>query len=174
MIALFNYMKEHASQIVDLLLEHIEMTAIAVGFAIVIGVPLGILISYVRKLDKPIIGAANVVQAIPSMALLGLAIPLLGIGTLPAVVMVIIYSLLPIIKNTYTGIAGIDPELVEAAKGIGLTKWQVLYKVKLPMALPVIMAGIRISAVTAVGLMTMAAFIGAGGLGYLVSPVAVR
>ena len=168
MIALFNYMKEHASQIVDLLLEHIEMTAIAVGFAIVIGVPLGILISYVRKLDKPIIGAANVVQAIPSMALLGLAIPLLGIGTLPAVVMVIIYSLLPIIKNTYTGIAGIDPELVEAAKGIGLTKWQVLYKVKLPMALPVIMAGIRISAVTAVGLMTMAAFIGAGGLGYLV------
>ena len=102
------------------------------------------------------------------MALLGLAIPLLGIGTLPAVVMVIIYSLLPIIKNTYTGIASIDPEMVEAAKGIGLTKWQVLQKVKLPMALPVIMAGVRISAVTAVGLMTMAAFIGAGGLGYLV------
>ena len=96
------------------------------------------------------------------------AIPLLGIGTLPAVVMVIIYSLLPIIKNTYIGISGIDPAMVEAARGIGLTRWQVLYKVKLPMALPVIMAGVRISAVTAVGLMTMAAFIGAGGLGYLV------
>ena len=96
------------------------MTAIAVGFAIVIGVPLGILISYVKKLDKPIIGVANVVQAIPSMALLGLAIPLLGIGVLPAVVMVIIYSLLPIIKNTYTGIASIDPEMVEAAKGLDL------------------------------------------------------
>ncbi len=168
MIALFQYMKENISQIGELLLEHIEMTAVAVGLAIVIGVPLGIFISYVKKMGKPIIGAANVVQAIPSMALLGLAIPLLGIGALPAVVMVIIYSLLPIIKNTYTGISGIDPELVEAAKGIGLTKWQVLYKVKLPLALPVIMAGVRISAVTAVGLMTMAAFIGAGGLGYLV------
>lgn len=168
MIALFKYMTQHLGQIADLLMEHIEMTAIAVGFAILIGVPLGILISYVKKLDKPIIGVANVVQAIPSMALLGLAIPLLGIGALPAVVMVIIYSLLPIIKNTYTGIASIDPDLVEAAKGIGLTKWQVLAKVKIPMALPVIMAGVRISAVTAVGLMTMAAFIGAGGLGYLV------
>ena len=168
MISLFEYMVEHGQQIIDLLLEHIEMTVIAVGFAILIGVPLGILISYVKKLGKPIIGAANVVQAIPSMALLGLAIPLLGIGTLPAVVMVIIYSLLPIIKNTYTGIANIDPLMVEAASGIGLTKWQVLSKVKIPMALPVIMAGVRISAVTAVGLMTMAAFIGAGGLGYLV------
>lgn len=168
MVNLFNYFVENWSQIVKLLLEHVEMTAIAVGFAVVIGVPLGILISYVKKLGKPIIGVANIVQAIPSMALLGLAIPLLGIGTLPAVVMVIIYSLLPIIKNTYTGISGIDPQMVEAAKGIGLTKWQVLSKVKLPMALPVIMAGVRISAVTAVGLMTMAAFIGAGGLGYMV------
>ena len=168
MVTLFNYFVDHASQIGDLTLEHIEMTAIAVGISILIGVPLGILISYVKKLDKPVIGAANVVQAIPSMALLGLGIPLLGIGVLPAIVMVIIYSLLPIIKNTYTGIAGIDPQMVEAAYGIGLTRGQVLKKVKLPMALPIIMAGVRISAVTAVGLMTMAAFIGAGGLGYLV------
>ena len=168
MVSLFNYMSQHFSQITELLLEHIVMTVIAVGIAIVIGVPLGILISYVKKLSGPIVGAANVIQAVPSMALLGLAIPLLGIGTLPAVVMVIIYSLLPIIKNTYIGISGIDPAMVEAARGIGLTRWQVLYKVKLPMALPVIMAGVRISAVTAVGLMTMAAFIGAGGLGYLV------
>ena len=168
MVSLFNYMSQHFSQITELLLEHIVMTVIAVGLAIVIGVPLGILISYVKRLSGPIVGVANVIQAVPSMALLGLAIPLLGIGTLPAVVMVIIYSLLPIIKNTYIGISGIDPAMVEAARGIGLTRWQVLYKVKLPMALPVIMAGVRISAVTAVGLMTMAAFIGAGGLGYLV------
>lgn len=168
MITLINYMVDHGSQIWSLTIEHIEMTAIAVGISILIGVPLGILISYVRKLDKPVIGTANVVQAIPSMALLGLGIPLLGIGILPAVVMVIIYSLLPIIKNTYTGISGIDPLMVEAARGIGLNRWQVLKKVKLPMALPIIMAGVRISAVTAVGLMTMAAFIGAGGLGYLV------
>lgn len=102
------------------------------------------------------------------MALLGLAIPLLGIGTLPAVVVVLLYSLLPIIKNTYTGIQGINPEMVEAAKGIGMSQFQVLYKVQIPQALPVIMAGVRISAVTAVGLMTMAAFIGGGGLGVLV------
>ena len=168
MIKMFAYFGAHSTQIWKLTLEHIEMTAIAVCIAILIGVPLGILISYVRKLDKPVIGAANVVQAIPSMALLGLGIPLLGIGVLPAVVMVIIYSLLPIVKNTYTGISGIDPQMVEAANGIGLTPRQVLTRVKIPMALPVIMAGVRISAVTAVGLMTMAAFIGAGGLGYLV------
>ena len=167
-LSLIDYFITQWQQILSLTVEHIEMTAIAVGCSILIGVPLGILISYIRKLGKPVIGVANVVQAIPSMALLGLAIPLLGIGTLPAVVMVIIYSLLPIVKNTYTGITNIDPLLVEAATGIGLTKWQVLYKVKLPLALPVIMAGVRISTVTAVGLMTMAAFIGAGGLGYLV------
>ncbi len=166
MASLISYMSQNSSQIISLLLEHIEMTVIAVVCAILIGVPLGILISYIKKLGKPIMGVANIIQAIPSMAMLGLAIPLLGIGVLPAVVMVTIYSLLPIIKNTYTGISSIDPDLVEAAAGIGLTKWQVLSKIKIPMALPVIMAGVRISAVTAVGLMTMAAFIGAGGLGF--------
>lgn len=162
------YMIQNKEQILSLVTEHIELTAIAVGCSILVGVPLGILISYVKNLNKPVLGVANVVQAIPSMALLGLSIPMLGIGTLPAVVMVIIYSLLPIIKNTFTGINSISPEMVEAAKGIGLTKAQVLFKVKIPLALPIIMAGVRISAVTAVGLMTMAAFIGAGGLGYLV------
>lgn len=162
------YMIQNKGQILSLVMEHIELTAVAVGCSILIGVPLGILISYIKNLNKPVLGIANVVQAIPSMALLGLSIPLLGIGTLPAVVMVIIYSLLPIIKNTFTGINSISPEMVEAAKGIGLTKAQVLFKVKIPLALPIIMAGVRISAVTAVGLMTMAAFIGAGGLGYLV------
>lgn len=164
----FEYLLTSKGQIFTLTLEHIKLTAISVGFAILIGVPLGILISYIKKLNKPILGAANVIQAIPSMALLGFAIPFLGIGTLPAVVMVILYSLLPIIKNTYTGIQNINPQTLEAARGIGLTKAQVLTKIQIPLALPVIMAGVRISAVTAVGLMTMAAFIGAGGLGFLV------
>lgn len=165
---LLNYFAENGSQIFSLLLEHIRLTAIAVGVAILIGVPLGILICYIRKASKPVLGVANVIQAIPSMALLGFAIPLLGIGTVPAVVVVVLYSLLPIIKNTYAGIQGINPEMVEAAKGIGMSKFQVLYKVQIPQALPVIMAGVRISSVTAVGLMTMAAFIGGGGLGVLV------
>jgi osmoprotectant transport system permease protein len=164
----FEYLAGSKEQIFKLLMEHIQLTAISVGLAILIGVPLGILISYVKKLNKPILGAANVIQAIPSMALLGFAIPFLGIGTLPAVTMVILYSLLPIIKNTYTGIGNINKQTLEAARGIGLTKLQILTKIQIPLALPVIMAGVRISAVTAVGLMTIAAFIGAGGLGYLV------
>lgn len=163
-----NYIFTAKEQIISLLFEHIKLTALSVGIAIIIGMPLGILTSYVKKLNKPILGIASVVQAIPSMALLGFAIPFLGIGTPPAIVMVVLYSLLPIIKNTTTGIDNINPDMIEASKGIGLTKFQVLVKVQIPLALPVIMSGIRISAVTAVGLMTMAAFIGGGGLGYLV------
>lgn len=164
----FAYIAQNQEQILSLTLEHIRLTAISVGIAILIGVPLGILICYVKGLSKPVLGIASVIQAIPSMALLGFTIPFLGIGTLPAVCCVILYSLLPIIKNTATGINSINPQTVEAAHGIGLTRLQVLTKVQIPLALPVIMAGIRISAVTAVGLMTIAAFIGAGGLGYLV------
>ena len=167
-MSFFTYVMNNYDQILSLLVEHIKLTSIAVLFAIIIGVPIGIIISYVKKLNKPVLGVASVIQAIPSMALLGFAIPFLGIGTLPAIVMVVLYSLLPIIKNTYTGINSIDSNMLEAATGIGLTRWQVLYKVQIPLALPVIMAGIRISVVTAVGLMTMAAFIGGGGLGFLV------
>ena len=134
----------------------------------IIGVPLGILICYARSASKPVLGVASLIQAIPSVALLGFMIPFLGIGKLPAIVVVTMYSLLPIIKNTYTGISHINQQTIEAARGIGLTGWQVLRKVQIPLALPMIMAGVRISAVTAVGLMTIAAFIGAGGLGYLV------
>ncbi|MCJ7690768.1 MAG: ABC transporter permease/substrate-binding protein, partial [Clostridiaceae bacterium] len=155
-------------QLFKLLMEHIQLTVMAVLIAIVIGVPLGILIIRVKKLAKPIIGLANVVQAVPSLALLGFLIPALGIGSKPAIVMVVLYSLLPIIKNTYTGLNNINPDMLEAAKGIGMTNGQILKMVQIPLALPIIMAGIRISAVTAVGLMTIAAFIGAGGLGYMV------
>ena len=162
------YVVTNQAQIIMLLLEHIKLTAISVSVAMLLGIPLGILICYAKGASKPVLGVANLVQAIPSMALLGFMIPFLGIGTLPAVVAVTLYSLLPIIKNTYTGISNINPQTIEAARGIGLTRFQVLWKVQIPLALPVIMAGVRISAVTAVGLMTIAAFIGAGGLGYLV------
>lgn len=164
----FQYFLNNATQILTYLLEHIQLTGIAVGLSILIGVPLGILICHVKKLSKPILGISNIVQAIPSMALLGFFIPVLGIGVRPAVIAVMLYSLLPIIKNTYTGIQNINAETIESATGIGLTKFQILCKVQIPLALPVIMAGVRISAVTAVGLVTIAAFIGAGGLGFLV------
>lgn len=167
-MSLYNYMLTNYQQVYNLLIEHIYLTLVAVFFSIIIGVPIGILICYIKRLNKPVLGITSVMQAIPSMALLGFMIPLLGIGKTPAIVVVVLYSLLPIIKNTYTGLISINPQTIEAAKGIGLTNWQILRKVQIPMALPIIMAGVRISIVTAVGLMTIAAFIGAGGLGYLV------
>ena len=160
----FKYCLDNWNQIISLSIEHIKLTALALGIAILIGIPIGIIISYIKKLNKPVLGLTSVVQAIPSMAILGFAIPFLGIGTLPAVVVVVLYSLLPIIKNTFTGINNIPESMIESAKGIGLTKFQILTKIQIPQALPVIMAGIRISSVSAVGLMTMATLIG-GGVG---------
>ena len=164
----YNYLQANYEQILNLLGQHIYLSVISVLIAVIIGIPLGILISREPRLSKPIIGTTNVIQAVPSLALLGFLIPFIGIGSAPAIVMVVLYSLLPIVKNTYTGLTNIDSDILEAAKGIGLTKSQTMKKVQLPLAFPMIMAGIRISAVTAVGLMTIAAFVGAGGLGYLV------
>ena len=135
------YVQSIQGQILSLSWEHVELTLFSVILAIAIGVPLGILISYLKKLTKPVLGIANIVQAIPSLALLGFAIPFLGIGSKPAIFMVILYSLLPIIKNTYTGIQSIPDQTLEAAKGIGMTRAQILIKVQIPMALPIIMAG---------------------------------
>lgn len=156
------------SQIISLFFQHIGLTLLAVIIAVVIGVPTGIAIRRSEKISKPVLMVANVIQAVPSLALLGFLIPVIGIGSPPAIIMVVLYSLLPIIKNTYTGISNINPDTIECAKGMGLTSKQILRLIKLPLAMPIIMAGIRIAAVTAVGLMTIAAFIGAGGLGYLV------
>jgi osmoprotectant transport system permease protein len=162
------YLRNNTGVILTRTVDHIELTLISIGIAVLIGVPLGILISYIARLKKPVMGCANVIQAVPSIALLGFLVPFLGIGEKPAVCMVVVYSLLPIIKNTATGLAGINQQTLEAARGIGMTRFQVLAKVKFPLALPVIMAGIRISAVTSVGLVTLAALIGASGLGYLI------
>lgn len=156
----FQFILERKSQIIDLIIEHVELTIFSVILAIIIGIPLGILITKVKRLATPIIGFANVVQAIPSLALLGFLIPVLGIGSKPAIIMVFLYSLLPIIKNTYTGLSSINPDTLEAARGIGMTNNQILRIIQIPLALPIIMTGIRISAVTAVGLMTIAAFVG--------------
>lgn len=165
---LLSYLVQNSGEILSRGVQHVQITLFSIGIAILIGVPLGIAISYVRPLKKPVIGFANLVQAIPSIAILGFLVPLLGIGEKPAIFMVVLYSLLPIIKNTATGLSSINGETLEAAKGIGMTRFQVLMKVRLPLALPVIMTGVRISAVTAVGLVTIAAFIGAGGLGYVI------
>jgi osmoprotectant transport system permease protein len=165
---LITYLMQHSQDILFRGIQHIQITLFAIAIAVSVGVPVGILISYVKPFKRPVLGFANLIQAIPSIAILGFLVPFLGIGERPAIFMVVLYSLLPIIKNTATGLASISSETLEAAEGIGMTRFQILLKVRLPLALPVIMAGIRISAVTSVGLVTIAAFIGAGGLGYLI------
>lgn len=150
-------------------MEHLNMTMSAVAISLLIGIPLAIAITKSRILANVILGTTSVMQSIPSIAMLAFMIPFVGIGAKPAIIMVIVYALLPIIKNSYTGIMSIDPKTIEAAEGLGLTKWQQLIKVRLPIASPFIMAGVRISAVTSVGTMTIAAFAGAGGLGWFIN-----
>ena len=150
----------------ELFIQHMNMTAIAVFISLMIGVPLGIIVTKHKRLADFVIGFANVLQSIPSIALLAFAVPFVGIGERPAILMVIVYSLLPILKNTYTGIKGIDPKMLEVARGLGMSPCQRLFKIELPLTASYIMAGIRISAVAAVGTMTIAAFAGAGGLGW--------
>jgi osmoprotectant transport system permease protein len=151
-------------------LEHLVLVCASVGIATAIGVPLGVALTRRPSWQRPVLGAANVVQTIPSLALFGLLIPLpmFGIGTRTALVALTLYALLPILRNTVTGIASIDPALREAAVGMGMTDRQLLQRVELPLAAAVIMAGIRVATVIGVGLATIAAPIGAGGLGTLI------
>jgi len=146
-------------------LQHIKLVAVSMGIAIVIGVTLGIAVSRFRRLEGPVIGTAGMLQTIPSLALLGFMIPLFGIGELPSIIALFLYSLLPIIRNTHTGIVSVDKSVIEAASGMGMTDTQILFRIQLPIAFPVIMAGVRTSTVINVGTATLAAFIGAGGLG---------
>lgn len=148
--------------------QHLELTMISLILANLIAIPLGILLTRYRRWSELVIGITAVFQTIPSLALLGFMIPLLGIGPVPAIVALTIYGLLPILRNTYTGIIGVTPAVVEAGIGMGMTSAQVLRMIELPMALPVIMAGIRTATVLLVGVATLAALIGAGGLGDLI------
>ncbi|MEI7027741.1 ABC transporter permease [Paenibacillus sp. y28] len=147
------------------LLQHMELVMMSMAIAIIVGVPLGILVTRFISLKKWVLGGAGILQTIPSLALLGFMIPFFGIGMKTAVAALFLYSLLPIIRNTCTGILDVDKATIEAAKGMGMTNGQILFKVKLPLALTVIMAGIRTATVINVGTATLAAFIGAGGLG---------
>ena len=164
----FEYIAARYDQILGLFLEHTKITFEAILFAIIIGVPIGIAIAMNRKLSKGVMMLINAIQAVPSLALLGFLIPLIGIGENTAIVLVVMYAILPIVKNTFVGLVNISPETIEVASGLGLTKWQILWKIQIPMAMPVMMAGIRISAVNSVGLVTIASYAGGKGLGFLV------
>jgi osmoprotectant transport system permease protein len=157
-------------EIVRATLEHLVLVLASVGIATAVGVPLGVALTRRPGWQRPVLGTANVVQTIPSLALFGLLIPLpiFGIGTRTALVALTLYALLPILRNTVTGIASVDPALREAAVGMGMTDGQLLRRVELPLAASVILAGVRLATVIGVGLATIAAPIGAGGLGTLV------
>jgi osmoprotectant transport system permease protein len=155
-------------------LEHVSLVVIAVGVAIITGVPIGIAITQNERVAKLVLYIASMIMTIPSVALFGMMIPILskigqGIGYLPAVIAVMLYSQLPIIRNTYTAINNVDPALREAALGMGMTPIQRLSSVEIPLAIPVIMAGVRIAVVMNIGIMAVAAYIGAGGLGTFIS-----
>ncbi|MHA6260449.1 ABC transporter permease [Sporosarcina sp. CAU 1771] len=144
---------------------HIQLVFFSMIIATVLAVTLGIVVTRVPQLKTIVLGGTGILQTVPSLALLGFMIPIFGIGVKTAIAALFLYSLLPIMRNTYTGIKDVDPATIEAARGMGMTSMQILVKVELPLAIPVIMAGIRTAAVINVGNATLAAFIGAGGLG---------
>jgi len=159
------FFAEQGDALVTATIEHIGLSLISLGLGILVAVPIGILLSQVPKVANVVIGIAGVLQTIPTLALLALMVPILGVGPVPAVVALFIYSLLPILRNAYLGMAGVNPNVVDAAKGMGMSTTQVIRKVQLPLAIPVIMAGIRLSAVYVIAWTTIAAYIGGGGLG---------
>ena len=162
---LWQFMFEQREKLLTQTFEHVGLTFISLLIAVLVGVPLGIAIARKRKLSAAVLGFAGVLQTIPSIALLGFLIPIAGIGAKPAIIALFIYALLPIIRNTYTGIIGVEATVTEAAIGMGMTSWQVLLKIEFPLAMPVILAGIRTATVINVGVTTLASYIAAGGLG---------
>jgi osmoprotectant transport system permease protein len=165
---LWQFVLQNHTEILEATLQHLQLVAISTLLAVLIGIPLGILITRRPVLNKPVLGAANVIQTIPSLALFGFLLPAPWIGARAdrlAILALTLYALLPLIRNTYTGIKGVDRAIIEAGRGMGLTDGQLLWQVELPLALGVIIAGVRVAAVISVGLATIAAAIGAGGLG---------
>jgi osmoprotectant transport system permease protein len=165
---LFQFFLAHRVEIAGLTLEHIWLVGVSIALAVVIGVPLGISITRKPWLKQPVLGATNVIQIIPSLALFGFLLPMPWLGQRAdrlAIVALTLYALLPIVRNTYTGITSVDPAVREAARGMGMTAGQMLRIVELPLATGVILAGIRVATVITIGVTTIAAAIGAGGLG---------
>jgi len=164
----WHFMIANRQQVIDLTLEHIVLVGLSILFAVLVGIPLGILITRVPQVSKAVLGGANIIQTIPSLALFGFLLPAPWIGERGgrlAVLALTLYALLPLIRNTYAGIRSVDPAVVEAGRAMGLTDRQLLFQVELPLASGVIVAGVRIATVLSVGVATIAAAIGAGGLG---------
>src|SRR5437660_11931680 len=167
-MSLVQFFAQNSGQVTQLTLEHLWLVGISTLLAALIGIPLGILIAHRPLLNRPVLGAANIIQTIPSLALFGFLLPVPWLGDRSerlAILALTLYALLPIIRNTYTGITGVDAAVLEAGRGMGLTEAQLLFQVELPLAVSVILSGVRIAIVVAAGLPTIAAAIGPAGLG---------
>ena len=167
-MSFLRFLQQNWTELLTLWREHLFLVALSTGLAVLIGVPLGILLTRVKSLQTPILGFANIMQTVPSLALFGLLIPLPfigGIGARTAIIALALYALLPVIRNTVTGILGVDAKVREAAVAMGMTNGQILRQVELPLAMPVILTGVRVAVVISVGVATIAAAVGAGGLG---------
>lgn len=161
------FLQNH-TQVLELTLEHLWLVGLSTVFAMLIGIPLGVIIAHRPNWNKPVLASANIIQTIPSLALFGFLLPVPWLGARSdrlAILALTLYALLPIIRNTYAGIRGVDAAVIEAGKGMGLTQSQLLFQVELPLAVSVILSGVRIAVVISVGVATIAAAIGAGGLG---------
>jgi osmoprotectant transport system permease protein len=167
-VSFFEYIDQYKAQLLARTLEHIGLVGLSMALAALIGIPAGIWMTRRPLVERWVLGIANTAQTIPSLALFGLLIPLPligGIGPRPAIVALVLYALLPIVRNTYTGVKGVDRAVREGAVAMGMTDWQLLRMVELPLAARTIMAGLRVATVTGIGVATIAALIGAGGLG---------
>ena len=167
----YDFLLRNRNEVIQRTGEHIELVAAAMAIALIIGLPLGVALVRRRTLQRWVLGVANVVQTIPSLALFGFLIPVPwigGVGASTAIVALALYALLPILRNTATGIEEVDGAVIESARGMGMTPRQVLWQVELPLAAPVLLAGIRVATVLCIGVTTIAAAIGAGGLGVFI------
>ncbi|WP_181347950.1 ABC transporter permease [Thalassobacillus sp. CUG 92003] len=154
--------------VVEAIYQHIYLSFLSLAIVLAISIPLGIYLTRKKKIADPVIGITGVFQTIPSIALFGFLLPFVGIGTTPTIIALVMFALMPVLRNVYTGITEVDKTVVNAGKGMGMTDWQILWTIQLPIALPVIMAGVRTATILIIGLTTIAAFIGAGGLGEMI------
>jgi osmoprotectant transport system permease protein len=167
-MSLFQFLAQNRAQVLELTIEHLWLVGLSTLFATLIGIPLGVLIAHRPAFNKPVLGSANIIQTVPSLALFGFLLPVPWLGSRAdrlAILALTLYALLPIIRNTFAGIRGVDAAVIESGRGMGMTESQLLLQVELPLATSVILSGVRTAVVISVGLATIAAAIGAGGLG---------
>lgn len=162
-----DYLFENSQEIWDLSVEHLQLVLAALFIGLLVAMPIGIFVARYQRSEVPVLGALGATYAVPSIAMLAVLIPLTGIGNTTAIITLAVYSQVFLVRNIVAGLRGVDDSVLEVARGVGMTRWQIFSKVQMPLALPVILAGIRIALVTTISLATIAAWINAGGLGAL-------